>query len=198
MVFKKGQIPVNKIEVDIELMKKLYFVDKWDYRKIADYFGFKSISPIYDRFKKYNLVARSNIDLKTGFKHSQETKDKISKSGIGRKVSKEERLRMSLYFKGKNNPMYGKYGALNPNYKGGHINKNGYKQIYVHGKIILEHRYIWIKKIGKIPKGYTVHHVNGNKIDNRIENLRLITNSEHGKLHYNKRKIDKSGRFCKM
>ena len=34
-----------------------------------------------------------------------------------------------------------------------------------------------------IPKGYHVHHKNFNKADNNIENLQLLTHSEHSKLH---------------
>lgn len=45
------------------------------------------------------------------------------------------------------------------------------------------HRYVWEKEIGKIPKGYEIHHINRNKADNRIENLRLLSCSEHRKLH---------------
>lgn len=78
------------------------------------------------------------------------------------------------------------------------ISKRGYYEIYVPCKgWTKEHHYVWLKAGKKIPKEYHLHHINGNKLDNRIENLKLITNSEHGKLHYNKHKIDKSGRFIK-
>lgn len=45
------------------------------------------------------------------------------------------------------------------------------------------HRYVWEKEIGAIPKGYHVHHINGDKSDNRIENLSIMTASGHERLH---------------
>lgn len=70
----------NKKEIDLELMKKLYYEKEWDYRKLARHFGFKSISPISNRFKKLGLKARHNEETKKGFKHTEETKKRISKT----------------------------------------------------------------------------------------------------------------------
>lgn len=47
------------------------------------------------------------------------------------------------------------------------------------------HRKIWIATYGEIPEGYIVHHIDGNKLNNDIKNLCLMTRSEHMKHHWN-------------
>lgn len=81
-----------------------------------------------------------------------------------------------------------------------YISKRGYVMVYIPlRKNVKLHHYLWEQHHGKpIPKGYHLHHKNFNKLDNRIENLQLLTESDHMKLHYKKRRIDiKTGRFIK-
>lgn len=67
---------------------------------------------------------------------------------------------------------------------------NKYKRIIINGKSVLEHRYIWEQYNGPIPKRMLIHHINGIKCDNRIENLQLVNLDEHFKIHYNYKKIN--------
>jgi hypothetical protein len=70
----------------------------------------------------------------------------------------------------------------------------GYFRININGKRILHHRYIMEQSIGrKLTKNERVHHINGIRTDNRIENLELFKdNAEHMKnahhIMWNKRK----------
>lgn len=45
------------------------------------------------------------------------------------------------------------------------------------------HRYVWEHEVGTIPKGYHIHHIDGDKSNNDIHNLALITASNHERLH---------------
>ncbi len=66
---------------------------------------------------------------------------------------------------------------------GGHITKKGYRRIRVDGKPRMEHVVIWERYHGSIPPTYQVHHKNENKLDNRIENLELLSPLAHKRIH---------------
>lgn len=60
-----------------------------------------------------------------------------------------------------------------------------YNRIMVNGERMLLHRYVVETNIGrKLLKSEHVHHINGDIYDNRLENLELLTASEHQKRHY--------------
>jgi hypothetical protein len=65
-------------------------------------------------------------------------------------------------------------GQEHPNWKGGYVNKKGYRWLGIGRTRILEHRYVMEQHIGrKLLPSENVHHKNGIKTDNRIENLEL-------------------------
>lgn len=67
----------------------------------------------------------------------------------------------------------------------GFVQANGYRYIKVNGKLQLAHRLAWLYHYGEEPIGL-VDHINGDRCDNKIENLRIATysqNSANAKLH---------------
>ena len=61
----------------------------------------------------------------------------------------------------------------------GCAHNNGYRQFRFDGTLALEHRAIWELHNGPIPDGLVIDHINRDKTDNRIENLRVATRSQN-------------------
>lgn len=86
-----------------------------------------------------------------------------------------------------------KSGEKSPSWNGGfRKTSKGYIQILMHehkradsSGYVMEHIVVFEKESGiEIPKGCCVHHINGKKDDNRIENLCLMTHKAHTVFHH--------------
>lgn len=70
------------------------------------------------------------------------------------------------------------------------MSKQGYRMISIDGRKVAEHIYIMEKILGRKMKGRgkeVVHHIDGNKLNNKPSNLRLMSMPEHQRMHLLKR-----------
>jgi len=110
--------------------------------------------------------------------------------------------RQRTIIKGHHNKGKNFSGENNPSWKGGKY-IDGYGYVWIHSPnhpnknsigYVKEHRLVIEKYIGRyLRKDELIHHINLNPQDNRIENLQIITHSEHMKIHNSK---DMSNRKC--
>lgn len=146
---------------------------------------------VISRFLRKNGVQTrpfSTKGLKTrlGAVLSEETKQKIREKHLGKKLSPEHRQKViqTLNHGTREN---------NPAWKGGVVKvRNGYILVRmpehpfanING-YVKEHRLVMEKKLGRFlePQEH-IHHKNGIKNDNRVENLELTDLVEHAKKHW--------------
>ena len=64
-------------------------------------------------------------------------------------------------------------------YGTGGITAKGYIRINTE----MGHRRVWRKHHGPVPVGFFIHHIDGNKQNNAIENLELVDALTHKRLH---------------
>lgn len=112
-------------------------------------------------------------------KHTSETRTKISIALKGKPKSSDHRAKMSA-------ANLGRVGSRHPYHTGLLLSVHkGYTYTYILGGWAAAHRvaYVYYTGVHSIPRGWDVHHVNGDRLDNARENLELITKGEHNRRH---------------
>lgn len=86
------------------------------------------------------------------------------------------------------------YIGARPKVLKGGINSHGYRIVALaENKKLYIHRLVLEAFVGLCPKGYVTNHKNGNKLDNRLENLEWITPSENTQHAYRLGLMTKEG-----
>lgn len=92
---------------------------------------------------------------------------------------KKEHPYWSGYFATKNGSVYGKRGSVLSPIK----HHTGYSVMTVRGrgkqKQLRIHRFVWECCVGPIPKDLVINHINGDKSDNSLENLELVSTQDN-------------------
>lgn len=101
---------------------------------------------------------------------------------------------------GDKNPMYGKTGSAHHSYIGAVSDNKGYLMVLKpswytgrkNSKHVFQHHVVVCEALGitEIPKGYHVHHINGDKCDNTESNLLMLTAGDHMRLHCRQRRAE--------
>lgn len=73
------------------------------------------------------------------------------------------------------------------NRRDGYINSAGYKVKMINRRLWLEHHLVWLKEntlgLFFIPKGWIIHHIDFNKLNNQFINLMLLPRKVHTSIH---------------
>jgi len=161
----------NKFNITKLQLEKLYLKTSLSAQQSADKIGMSRTQ--FGRYlDKFKIPRKTLSQVMTGRELSPEHRKKVIKTlSSSRKQT----------------------GDKNPYWKGGITTTGeGYVAIRVKNRYIKEHRYVMGQKLGRsLTENEIVHHINGDKKDNRIENLVMTTQQKHSHSHWDNEKMKK-------
>jgi len=156
---------MRKVDISKAVFIHLYVTQKKSGNDIARFFGIGRTT-VTHYIHEFGLTPRTGKEVLANNPHNPNT----------------PRQREAVRAAGKL-----RVGELNPNWKGGKawVDHKGYHRVRRDGRYILEHRWVMEKHLKRrLSPGEDVHHINGNKTDNRVENLAVLSRTDHMKLHW--------------
>ena len=176
----------------------------------------------YEEWQKWNKEPNCKCAVCHRSMYIKPSRLKRVKNGITCSSECANKLK-SEYMSGENNHQFGLTGDKNSSFKGNEVISNyGYILEYapnhpfphdksVKGTRVFQHRLVIERNFNKfdskyfmqlggkfyLKPEYSVHHINENKTDNRLENLQIISKSEHTSLHNKEKELvrDSLGRI---
>lgn len=169
---------IKNVSVNEEEFKRLYEKDGYGEEGISKKLGITvHVARVF--IKKLGL--KKHLLSRKGIVLWEETKQKISRSHIGKKLSSEHREKVIKTLR------YGFKGKDNPNWKGGLHHQDGYVFVRmpnhpkVHSNSYIKRAILVAEKtLGRmLMEGEVTHHVNGIKDDDRPENIEVMSARAH-------------------
>lgn len=190
----------RKIDFDLVEFRRVAEIG-WSADRIAHHFRV-SIPTIYLRSRqtsirlKWKETKAAMFDPQIADLHSKGfRRDEIcDQLGIGRRIVETRMRSLGLKMLG------ARVGVESHRWRGGRLVRRGYVLVFDRDHpnansigYVREHIKVMSEKIGRpIYDGEVVHHLNHDRSDNRIENLQLMSSSEHRSLHARERWISAS------